>query len=441
MSRSMRIKGSSHLKGELSIPGDKSISHRVAMFAAIAEGVSRVEGFSTSADCQATLDCISRLGIKIERESPGLLIHGAGLFGFWPAQSPVFLQAGNSGSTIRMLSGLLAGQRFDSEIDGDASLRRRPMARIVEPLARMGARIEAADGKPPLRITGQKLKGIDYASPIASAQVKSCVLLAALLAEGRTSFTEPAQSRNHTELMLKEFGARIQNSSANSLSLEGGATLKAVDYKVPGDVSSASFFFAAAVAMKDSEILLRGVGLNPTRTAFLETLFRLGASVVRLKSSAPHGEPVGDLGAAAGELRAESGRLVLSGDVIANLLDEIPILAVLATRVEGTIEVRGAGELRVKESDRIRTIVDGIRSMGGHIEEFDDGFAINGPQRLKGSVIETAGDHRIAMAFAVAGLLAEGITEIIDANCASVSFPGFFEALASLTGPGIISPA
>ena len=439
MSRSMRIKGPSHLKGELSIPGDKSISHRVAMIAAIADGTSRVEGFSTSADCLATLDCITRLGIKVERSSQELLIHGRGLFGFRPGQTRIMLQAGNSGSTIRMLSGVLAGQRFESEIDGDQSLRKRPMARIIEPLAQMGARIEAANGgRPPLRIRGQELKGIGYASPVASAQVKSCVLLAGLLAEGRTTLSEPAQSRNHTELMLKEFGAPIQRESANAWSVVGGGELNPTDYQVPGDVSSAAFFLAAAVAMGDSQVVLRGVGLNPTRTAFLDVLTRLGASVQRSNISEPHGEPVGDLRAATSELRAPQGKVTLSGDVIANVIDEIPILAVLATRVEGTIEVRDAGELRVKESDRIRTIVDGIRSMGGEIEEFDDGFAIGGPQRLRGGAVQSSGDHRIAMAFAVAGLLAEGTTEILDSDCASVSFPEFYKALASLAGSGAV---
>ena len=439
MSRSMRIKGPSHLKGELSIPGDKSISHRVAMIAAIADGTSRVGGFSTSADCLATLDCITRLGIKVERSSQELLIHGRGLFGFRPGQTRIMLQAGNSGSTIRMLSGVLAGQRFESEIDGDQSLRKRPMARIIEPLAQMGARIEAANGgRPPLRIRGQELKGIGYASPVASAQVKSSVLLAGLLAEGRTTLSEPAQSRNHTELMLKEFGVPIQRESATAWSVEGGVKLNPTDYQVPGDVSSAAFFLAAAVAMGDSQVVLRGVGLNPTRTAFLDVLTRLGASVLRSNISEPHGEPVGDLRATTSELRAPQGKVTLSGDVIANVIDEIPILAVLATRVEGTIEVRDAGELRVKESDRIRAIVDGIRSMGGEIEEFDDGFAIGGPQRLRGGAVQSSGDHRIAMAFAVAGLLAEGTTEILDSDCASVSFPEFYKALASLAGPGAV---
>lgn len=442
MSRSMRIKGRSHIRGELSIPGDKSITHRVAMLASIADGVSRVTGFSTSIDCQATLDCIERLGIRIERRLGELIIHGQGLFPFRPERVPVALQAGNSGSTIRMLSGLLAAQPFESEIDGDASLRRRPMTRIIEPLALMGARIEAANGSnAPLRFRGHELKAISYASRVASAQVKSCVLFAGLLAKGRTTFSEPAPSRNHTELMLNEFGARIESTYANAWSIEGGGKLNPVDYHVPGDVSSAAFFIAAAATLVNSGVLLRGVGINPTRTAFLDVLSDLGANVAIRNVSKRHGEAVGDLHAMTSELRAASGKTTLGGGVIANLIDEVPILAVLATQVEGRVEIRDAHELRFKESDRIRSIVKGIRSLGGAIEEFEDGFAIVGRQRLRGGKVESEGDHRIAIAFAVAGLLAEGTTEILDADCASVSFPGFYEALASVTEPGAVEPA
>ncbi|HYV04777.1 MAG TPA: 3-phosphoshikimate 1-carboxyvinyltransferase [Blastocatellia bacterium] len=438
MSRSMAINGPSHVNGELSVPGDKSISHRVALIAAVAEGASRIEGFSSSADCQTTLECVVRLGIRVERSPRELIIHGNGLSGFQPPETAEALQAGNSGSTIRLLSGLLSAQHFASEIDGDASLRRRPMTRIIDPLTRMGAHIESKDGCPPLRIFGQRLRGIAYQSPIASAQVKSCVLLAGLLAEGRTTIAEPALSRNHTELMLKEFGARIEREPANAWSVEGGGRLNPINYQVPGDISSAAFVISAAAALPNSRVVLSGVGLNPTRTAFLDVLRQLGARVTTHDLQVRHGEPVGNLRAESSELRCKSNKTTLSGRVIANLIDEIPIIAVLATRVEGRIEVREARELRVKESDRIRTVVDGIRSMGGEIEEFEDGFAINGPQQLKGGLVESAGDHRIAMAFAIAGLFAEGTTEIRNADCASVSFPDFFEALASLTGPGAV---
>lgn len=412
------------------------------MLASIADGASRITGFSTSIDCQTTLECIERLGIRVERRSEELIIHGKRLFPFQPETVPVVLQAGNSGSTIRMLSGLLAAQPFDSEIDGDASLRRRPMTRIIEPLALMGARIEAENGShAPLRFRGRQLKGISYTSRVASAQVKSCVLFAGLLAQGRTTFSEPALSRNHTELMLSEFGASIERAPANTWSVEGGGKLNPVDYQVPGDVSSAAFFIAAATTLGNSSVVLRRVGLNPTRTAFLDVLDDLGANISRLSAGERHREAVGDLHATTSELRAASGTTTLAGGVIANLIDEVPILAVMATQVAGKVEVRDARELRIKESDRIRTIVDGIRSMGGEIEEFEDGFAIAGPQRLRGGRVETAGDHRIAMAFAVAGLLAEGTTEILEADCASVSFPGFYEALASVTEPGAVEAA
>ncbi|HLF85405.1 MAG TPA: 3-phosphoshikimate 1-carboxyvinyltransferase [Blastocatellia bacterium] len=435
----MRIKGPARVCGSLKVPGDKSISHRVAMLASIASGPSRVTGFASSADCQATLDCIRKLGIRIEDSGSGLVIHGEGLFGYRPEEPVVQLNAGNSGSTLRMLSGLLAGQRFTSEISGDSSLRRRPMARIIEPLSLMGARIEAtAANFAPLTIHGRKLRSISYTSPVASAQVKSCVLFAALLAEGRSILSEPAQSRDHTELMLREFGARVDASSFGAVSLEGSHELSPLDYHVPGDVSSAAFFIAAASTLPDSELVLRDVNLNPTRTALVDVLRDFGASVRTQNFREQHGELVGDIVVSNAQLRSEGGGARLSGAIIPNIIDEIPILAVVATQVEGRVEVRDAKELRIKESDRIRTVADGIRSLGGEIEEFEDGFAINGPQRLTGGRVETSGDHRIAMAFAIAGLIAEGTTEIIDAGCAGISFPDFYQSLAILTGPDTV---
>ena len=439
MSRSTTVKGPASVSGSLTVPGDKSISHRVAMLASIASGSSRITGFASSADCHATLNCIRKLGIAVDVTGPELIIHGLGLFGYCPEATVVQLNAGNSGSTIRMLSGLLAGQRFNSEITGDASLCRRPMARIIEPLSLMGARIEATAGNfAPLKIHGQKLRSISYSSPVASAQVKTCVLFAGLLAEGRTLVSEPALSRNHTELMLREFGAVLDASSADAVSVEGLNELTPLDYQVPGDVSSAAFFIAAASILPGSELLLRDVNLNPTRTAFLDVLRNLGAAVQTTSSRELHGEAVGDITVSSAQLRSERGGTRLSRAIIPNIIDEIPILAVVATQVEGRIEVRDAKELRIKESDRIRTVADGIRSLGGEIEEFEDGFAITGPQRLSGGRVETAGDHRIAMAFAIAGLVAEGTTEIVDAGCASVSFPGFYESLATLTGPDAV---
>ncbi len=444
MSRSMRIKGPARVEGSLSVPGDKSISHRIAMLASIASGTSRVTGLASSADCKATLDCIRKLGVAVEDNGAELVIHGQGLFGYRPAASLVDLNAGNSGSTIRMLSGLLAAQRFTSRIDGDASLRRRPMGRIVEPLSLMGAQIEATHGKldgdfPPLTIHGQKLKAIDYASRVASAQVKTCVLLAGLLAEGRTSFSEPALSRNHTELMLKELGASIDIQSSGSVFIEGRHELNPIDYRVPGDISSAAFFIAAATILPGSTLLLNDVNLNPTRTGFLDVLAELGARIERRNVREQHGELVGDLVVSSHqlttELTTEEGGLILSGAIIPNIIDEIPMLAVVATQVEGRVEVRDAKELRVKESDRIRTVAQGIRALGGEIEEKEDGFSISGPQRLIGGRVNSAGDHRIAMAFSIAGLIADGMTEIEGADCASVSFPEFYKSLAMLTSP------
>jgi 3-phosphoshikimate 1-carboxyvinyltransferase len=395
---------------------------------------------AASADCKATLDCIRKLGIRVEDAGSELVIHGRGLFGYRPFEPVLNLDAGNSGSTIRMLSGLLAGQGFNSEFDGDASLRRRPMGRIIEPLRQMGARIDGADGDfPPLVIEGRKLRAIDYASPVASAQVKTCVLFAGLLAEGRTTFHEPAPSRNHTELMLKEFGAPVEFGSSGAVSVEGLRELKPMAYKVPGDLSSAAFFIAAATVLPDSELLIDDVNLNPTRHAFVDVLNELGAAIIKRNVRERHGEKVGDLIVSSRGLASESRGTLLSGPLIPNIIDEIPILAVVATQVEGRVEVRDAKELRVKESDRIRTIVEGIRALGGEIDELEDGFGIEGPQRLMGGRVEAAGDHRIAMALAIAGLIAQGETKIVDADCAAVSFPEFYDSLATLTAPDTIS--
>jgi 3-phosphoshikimate 1-carboxyvinyltransferase len=440
MSRSIGIHGKSALRGEANLPGDKSISHRVAMLAGIARGSSRIRNFASSADCHATLGCVRRLGVGVESAGGEVVIHGRGLGGLRPAESPARLDAQNSGSTIRMISGILAGQPFESVIDGDASLRRRPMRRVLEPLALMGARITARDDDfPPLAISGGALRAIDYVSRVASAQVKTCVLFAGLYADGRTGFREPSLSRNHSELMLAEFGARLHGEADGRLIIEGGAELQAVDYRVPGDVSSAAFFVAGACALAGSEVTLAGVNLNPTRTGFLDVLTGLGARVESRNLRGEHGEPVGDIYVRGGQLKTAAGGLLLEGPIIPNIIDEIPILAVLATQVEGRVEVRGARELRIKESDRIKSVVAGIRAMGGQIEEFDDGFSVAGPQRLGGARVESEGDHRIAMAFAIAGLMAEGETEIVDADCAAVSFPEFYDTLASLAGQSHVS--
>jgi 3-phosphoshikimate 1-carboxyvinyltransferase len=434
----MRIKGQARVNGALRVPGDKSISHRVAMLASIANGASTVSGFASSVDCHATLDCVKRLGIRVESDDGKFIIHGRGLRGYEPTETPVNLFVGNSGSTIRMISGLLAGQNFKSVLDGDASIRRRPMARVIEPLTLMGAKVFGENGNfAPIHIQGSRLQAIEYASRVASAQVKTCVLFAGMFADGKTTVTEPAQSRNHSELMLQEFGARIEvaaDETRQRYSIEGGVELKAVDYTVPGDVSSAAFYVAAASLLPDSQLLIRNVNLNETRTAFLDVLSELGASISMENVSITHCEPIGDLKIESRQLRTEKGGLVLSGSIIANLIDELPILAVVGTQIEGRLEVRDARELRIKESDRIKTVAEGIRAMGGVIEEFEDGFAITGPQRLTAGRIETGGDHRIAMAFSIAALLAEGETEIIEADCAEVSFPEFYDLLFEVTG-------
>ena len=437
----MGIHGKGALRGEVRLPGDKSLSHRVAMLAAIARGTSRISNYASSADCHATLECVRRLGIEVTASVGDVVIHGQGLHGMRPARVPAALDAENSGSTIRMISGILAGQRFTSVIDGDASLRRRPMRRVIEPLTLMGAQVAARDDNfAPLTITGGKLRAIDYTSPVASAQVKTCVLFAGLYAEGRTRLREPSLSRNHSELMLTEFGARLEREEDGALSIEGGAELSAVDYTVPGDVSSAAFLVGGASVLSGSEVSMKGASLNPTRTGFLDFLRLLGAHVEMRDVRIEHGEPVGDLYVRAGQLKTDEDGLLIAGDIIPNIIDEIPMLAVLATQVEGRIEVRGARELRIKESDRIRTVVAGLRAMGGVIDEYEDGFAVTGPQALTGARIETEGDHRIAMAFAVAGLMAEGQTEIVDADCAAVSFPEFYDTLARLAGEGRVYP-
>lgn len=432
--------GVGRLSGSANLPGDKSISHRVALLASVANGTSLINGFAQSADCASTLDCISRLGITVERAGDMVAVHGQGLRGYHPTEQPVRLNAGNSGSTIRMISGLLAGQRVHSIIDGDESLRQRPMSRIMEPLRLMGAEVSARDGNlAPLTIIGRDLRAIDYTSPVASAQVKSCVLFAGLLAAGETRFREPSPSRNHSELMLKEFRARISfdpGRTGDAICIEGNHDLSPVTYVVPSDASSAAFFAAAAAALLGSRLVMNAVGLNPSRIAFLDVLNRFGAGIEASHQRIVHGEPVGDLVVTGRPLRSVEASLVLCGSSIPKLIDEIPVLAVVASQAEGRFEVRDARELRFKESDRIRTVVDGLRALGIDVEEYDDGFALTGPQRICGGTVESKGDHRIAMAFTVAGLFGKQPTKIIGASCAQVSFPEFYRSLKSVLVEG-----
>ncbi|QQS46903.1 MAG: 3-phosphoshikimate 1-carboxyvinyltransferase [Acidobacteriota bacterium] len=419
------IKSTTKFEGDFQIPGDKSISHRSGMMAAIGTGRSTIRNYSSARDCQSTLDCLEMLGVPVNRSGESIVIDGVGLDGF-RATSGV-LDVGNSGTTIRLLSGILAGQPFTSVITGDESIRRRPMKRVIEPLRLMGARIEARDGNfAPLTIAGGDLSAIEYKPPVASAQVKSCVLLAGLFTEGVTTVIESTPTRDHTEVMLREIGARIEQQSER-ISVTGRQPLRPLgDYTVAGDLSSAAFFIVAALLCPGASVRLRHIGVNPSRTALLDVLKRIGGRIEVESPRIVHGEPVADLVAESSRL---SGDLELSGAVIANLIDEIPILAVAGTQLDGTLTIRDAGELRVKESDRIHAIVDNLRRMGIEVEEFDDGLSIHGRQKLRGGEIDSFGDHRIAMAFAVAGLIAEGETVINGADAASVSLPEFYALL------------
>jgi 3-phosphoshikimate 1-carboxyvinyltransferase len=434
----MKISRAKYVRGRVSLPGDKSISHRAAMLAAIADGTTTITNFGSSADCASTLSCFAHLGVPFERDGSTVIVRGKGKFGLRKAAGA--LDCGNSGTTVRLIAGILAGQDFETVLTGDESLSSRPMKRIIAPLERMGARVGSADGRLPLRIRGARpLSAIDYVLPVASAQVKSCVLLAGLYADGTTSVTEPGRdevprtmTRDHTERMLKWFGANVQTDGQGRASVSGDSVLRARDIRVPGDVSAAAFFLVAASCLPGSDLIIENVGLNPTRTAVIDVLRRFGAAIAVTGETEVSGEPAGDVRVGGGnDLSGGPGGNVIDGEVIANLIDEIPILAVFGTQVEGGIEVRGARELRVKESDRINSIVVNLRRMGAKIEEFDDGFRV-ARSRLSGGVIDSFGDHRIAMAFAVAGLMADGETEIVDAGCAAVSFPEFCDVLRSV---------
>jgi 3-phosphoshikimate 1-carboxyvinyltransferase len=416
------------ISGSLEVPGDKSISHRYAMLASIAEGPSEITHFSAAADCHSTLDCFSRLGVKIEIDGERVRVQGAGLGGLRKTRRT--LDAGNSGTTMRMLAGILAGQEFRSTLDGDASLRRRPMRRIIDPFTRMGARIQARDGGfAPLKIEGTRLHAIEYATPVPSAQVKSAVLLAGLFADGVTSVTETVRTRDHTELALNEFGARLEHEG-RTIRLHGRPRLKGRSLAVPGDLSSAVFFLAAAMVLPESNLVVHNVGLNPTRSAVLDVLASMGAPVSLVSLRSEHGELIGDVSVRHEPLKGGS----IEGDAIAQLIDELPAIAVLAPYTEQGIEIRNAAELRVKESDRIAVLAENLRRMGAKVEELPDGLRVAGRSagRLHGAEIEPHGDHRMAMAFAVAALGAEGETVIHGAECAGVSYPEFFTTLERL---------
>ena len=423
--RSVVISPARRLAGSVRLPGDKSISHRYAMLGGIAEGTTRLENFSTGADCASTLACLRSLGVQWERNGSSVTIRGTRS----KLQPPTGrLECGNSGSTIRMLSGILAGQEFVSELTGDESLSRRPMARIIKPLEMMGARIESSDGgRPPLRINGTRLRAIDYNLPVASAQVKTSILFAGLYAEGVTRVEEPIQTRDHGELALQAFGARLDRQM-REVSIAGGQRLKAIEAAIPGDISSAAFFLCAAGLFPDSDLTLTGVLLNPTRARLLDFLIGLGLRITMTDLQEQHGELIGTLQVQGGSLK---GARVAGGDTAA-LIDEIPVLAAIAPYTSEGIEIRDARELRVKESDRIASVAANLRAMGAEVKEFDDGLQVPGNQKLHGASLDSFGDHRIAMAFSIAALRATGDTEIRGADAAVISYPEFFNILQGL---------
>lgn len=415
------------LKGEVAIPGDKSISHRAVMFGSLAEGTTEVTNFLQGADCLSTIFCFRKLGIEIENTSQRILIHGKGLHGLTEPSDT--LDTGNSGTTTRLISGILAGQRFTTVLNGDASIQTRPMKRIMTPLSMMGADITSLKGNDcaPLRICGGQLHGIAYTSPVASAQVKSCILLAGLYADAPTSVLEPVLSRNHTELMLAGFGAHI-TSSGTTATIEPEPDLNGMKIEVPGDISSAAYFLAAGLMIPNSEIMIKNVGINPTRDGILRVAKEMGGNITILNEKTSGGEPTCDLLVRSSSLKG----VTIGGEIIPTLIDEIPMIAVMACFAEGTTTIKDAQELKVKESNRIDTVVTNLKAMGAHIEATDDGMIIEGGYPLHGAVIDSHLDHRIAMSFAVGALGADGETTIEGADCVKISYPEFYQTLEKL---------
>ena len=415
------------LRGELAVPGDKSISHRSVMFGALSEGITEAENFLTGADCLSTISCFRQMGISVEQNGTSVIVHGKGLHGL--TRPSGIINVGNSGTTVRLLSGILAGQPFDSMITGDASIQKRPMKRVMTPLSQMGASITSVheNGCAPLQIKGSPLHGIHYLSPVASAQVKSCVLLAGLYADAPTSVTEPAISRNHSELMLRYFGADIQCEGTTSTVLPD-PRLVGQKVNVPGDISSAAYFIAAALLVPGSEVLLKNVGINPTRDGMLRVVRAMGGDVTLVNENTDGAEPCADLLIRSSSLHATT----IEGELIPTLIDELPVIAVLAAFAEGTTVIKDAAELKVKESDRIAVMAENLKRMGADVEPTDDGMIIHGGRPLHGATINPYLDHRIAMSFAVAALAADGKTEIQDADCVKISYPGFYTDLEGL---------
>lgn len=420
------INSKTGLKGTIKIPGDKSISHRAVMFGSLAKGDIEITGFLRGDDCMSTISCFKKLGIDIDVTDDKVIVHGKGLKGLSSPKET--LDVGNSGTTIRLISGILSAQNFDSVLNGDASIQKRPMKRVITPLSLMGASIESTnDGYAPLTIHGSRLRAIEYTMPVASAQVKSAILLASLFAEGTTVINEPVASRDHTEIMLNYFGADIKNN-------KGVITSSPVDelygrnLEVPGDISSAAFFMVAGLVVPNSHIIIENVGINPTRTGIIDALQAMGGYVKVLNERKSGGELVGDIEVKTSHLKATT----LEGSIIPRMIDEIPVFAVAALCAEGTTYVKDASELKVKESNRIATMSTELGKMGVTITETDDGMIIEGNQKLKGSTVYSHLDHRVAMSCAIAALIAEGNTTITDADCVGISFPDFYDILENL---------
>ena len=426
----MKLAPAHTLKGKLRLPGDKSISHRAALIAALASNSSEISNFSTARDCASTVSCLRELGVSIDRKNGKLVFAG----GQTLATPDKPLDCGNSGSTLRILAGVLAGHDLTAELVGDESLSSRPMRRIIEPLELMGAKIESTDGKAPLKIQGSKKPTpITYKLPIASAQVKSAILFAGLNAAGRTTVIETSQSRDHTERLFNGFGVPVTTNADLSVTIDGPARFTGGPIKIPGDISSAAYFVAGAMLLPESELTIEDVGLNPTRAAFLSALSSWGADISTADLQTERNEPYGTINVRGGIAKSASDEnRTLSRAMIPSLIDELPLLAVVGSQIPGGIRIRDAGELRHKESDRLAATASNLRAMGAEVEEFEDGLSVSGPVRLRGSRIDSHGDHRIAMAFSIAALIAEGETEIDGFECVAISFPEFFGLLESL---------
>ena len=418
---------SGSLKGEIQVPGDKSISHRAVMFGSLAKGTTRITGFLQGADCLSTISCFEKMGVSIENTGDTVLVHGRGMRGLEKPEG--VLDCGNSGTTMRLISGILSAQDFDVTLTGDASIQKRPMKRIMDPLSRMGASIKSLPGNgcAPLYIQGRPLTGIHYASPVASAQVKSSVLLAGLYADGETAVTEPSLSRDHTERMLGLFGADIA-SEGTTARITPARELFAADIQVPGDISSAAYFIAAGLIVPGSQILIKNVGINPTRAGILEVCRKMGGDIRMLNRNEGRGEPTADLLVTHSSLKGT----VIEGDIIPTLIDELPVIAAMACFAEGETIIRDASELKVKESNRIAVMAQNLTAMGAQVRETEDGLRILGGRPLHGAVIDSHDDHRIAMTFAVAALCSQGETKIQGRECVNISYPAFYKDLGSL---------